>query len=34
MKLNDAKRKLDTIINIPLGEWMTPTELEGIIRGC
>lgn len=31
MKLNDAKRKLDTIINIPLGEWMTPTELEGII---
>ena len=31
MKLNDAKRKLDAIINIPLGTWMTATELDGII---
>lgn len=31
MKLNDAKYKLDSIINVPLGEWMTQDQLTGII---
>ena len=31
MKLNDAKCRLDSIINVPLGDWMTPNQLQGII---
>lgn len=32
MKLNEAKRRLDSIINVPFEEWMSPKQLEGIIR--
>ena len=32
MKLDDAKIKLDLIINVPLGNWMTQDQLQGIIR--
>lgn len=31
MKLHDAKYRLDSIINVPLGKWMTPEQLQGII---
>jgi DNA mismatch repair protein MutH len=32
MKLNEAKRRLDSIVNVPFVEWMSPKQLEGIIR--
>ena len=32
MKLNEAKRRLDSIVNVPFEEWMSPKQLEGIIR--
>ncbi|MDD4781860.1 MAG: DNA mismatch repair protein MutH [Tissierellia bacterium] len=30
MKLNDAKRRLDSIVNVPLREWMNQDQLQGI----
>lgn len=31
MRLNDAKHRLNSIINVPLGRWMTQEQLQGII---